>query len=158
MVKVLVQNREPHYDQFECKYTTLTDVYAFQDGKKIFIEAFNLKSWQLEEMKKLIITLHKAKKISTHKFYGHTKTPLQFVHWMKENNYTFDTVYSDKLRCQKSMAELIYYPKANFWDFHGNLKQISAAFHFRIFEKRYAETLAKFLVGMNIIIDLEGVA
>lgn len=57
------------------------------------------------------------------KEYGKFDNPFDFVDWVKENNYTFE-IHGELFRnCEQ------------FTDFHGNLKEYSLAFNYRIYNQ-----------------------
>jgi len=65
--------------------------------------------------------------------------PFEFLEFVRKNNYTFREE-ATKLRYQEPNKDLIYVA-----EFHGNLVEVSYAFHFRIFDmdtaKKIEETL-----------------
>lgn len=55
------------------------------------------------------------------KQYCRCDNPFDFINWIKENKYTFE-IHGELFRKGKT-----------FTDFHGNLKQYSSAFNYRIY-------------------------
>lgn len=62
-------------------------------------------------------------------FYAEYNNPLDFIQWVKENDYTFE-IHGE-----------LFYKCDGFTDFHGNLKEYSAAFHYRIYDQTMLQKL-----------------
>jgi len=80
------------------------------------------------------------------RFYGHSDSPLEFIKYIKENNYSFGEGYNCEL-CKMSLPYL--------YEFSGNLQEVSSAFHYRIYSRTYLKEVVEALKGMkNISIKL----
>lgn len=66
--------------------------------------------------------------------YGYKETPYEFLRAVIERRHTFEKF---------SHKEVEWYEDGRFWDFHGNLKEVSAAFMYRIYDKELASNIEK---------------
>ena len=58
-------------------------------------------------------------------FYGKDEDPLRFFDWLRRNDYTLE-VHGALFRL---------HPESGYADFHGNVCEYSAAFHYRIYSR-----------------------
>lgn len=70
--------------------------------------------------------------------YGHVETPYEFLRGVIERQHSFERF---------SYKELEWFDDGNFCDFRGNLKEVSAAFMYRIYDKQLAMNIEK-IVGL----------
>ena len=64
-------------------------------------------------------------------FYSHKSDIFEFFKWLRENHYT--------LEVQGSLFSID--PERNYVDFHGNVCEYSAAFHYRIYSRELFENI-----------------
>lgn len=120
-----------------------TPVYAIINGKKHFVrnvrrplegdsvawrEYDTQKSLQEAEMAKKSLRDHKGKFIT---FYSQKDDPFEFLDWIRINEYTLTTAGNLFLNSQNG----------DYTDFHGNCKEFSCAFYYRIYEKKLIDDL-----------------
>lgn len=109
-------------------------VYMVKGGKEFFVINRRVPddSWktaELEEIKKLLID---TGGIYT-KFHGMYKNPLDMLNEIVERKHTF-----------REPDKLFIIPKnGRFTDFHGNRNEVSAAFHYRLYETDFIRTVQK---------------
>ncbi|HBY20386.1 MAG TPA: hypothetical protein DEG71_05155 [Clostridiales bacterium] len=65
------------------------------------------------------------------KFHAREENPFKFIQWVKDNNYTFEIHGELFYECNND----------SFVDFHGNVKEYSAAFHYRIYDVEMIQEL-----------------
>lgn len=117
------------------------DLYFQMDGKEFFISGiadcepeYKIKNF-FEDMKSQITT-NEGKYVTFYcaEWYYHgtkgCRNPIEFLNWVEKNNFSFES-FSGISR----EKELPGKP----WDFHGNLREASAAFSFRIWGERLVE-------------------
>jgi hypothetical protein len=122
----------------------LMDVYALKDNKEIFIRGYNSvgEGYNFPDHEKAEIFRLKMQFLHTSGDYiifhccnwnegridtPSDRSPLEFIEWIVKKGYHFD----------EDMKVLVV--GADISEFHGNLQEISCAFHFRIFNREYAE-------------------
>ena len=112
--------------------------YYFQIGKrKLFLSsltsdtghAFDERRYR-REMAGLLLNLRKNR-YDYCTFYSHKPDIFEFFKWLRENHYT--------LEVQGSLFSID--PERNYVDFHGNVCEYSAAFHYRIYSKELFENI-----------------
>ena len=64
-------------------------------------------------------------------FYGKDENPLRFFDWLRRNDYTLE-VHGTLFR---------FYPESGYADFHGNVREYSAAFHYRIYSRELFQNI-----------------
>lgn len=64
-------------------------------------------------------------------FYGKDEDPLRFFDWLRRNDYTLE-VHGTLFR---------FYPESGYADFHGNVCEYSAAFHYRIYSRELFQNI-----------------
>jgi len=152
-LKVVEKNREPHFSGWYGRNVTITDVFLIDsNNKKIFIRGYKkgesphdtkVFNWINQFLK------NKGNYISD---YG-GQSPFTLLAYMQKNKYHFQEPHNDG----SPFCSLVYHKKIGIWKFDGNLREISNAFSFRIYNKNYAELLAKCLKGIkNIHVNLKG--
>lgn len=72
------------------------------------------------------------------RFYGYVETPYEYLRNVIERHHSFENF---------SHKEVEWFDDGSFCDFHGNLKEVSAAFKFRIYDKQLAANIEK-IVGL----------
>ena len=72
------------------------------------------------------------------RFYGYVETPYEYLRNVIERHHSFENF---------SHKEVEWFDDGSFCDFHGNLKEVEAAFKFRIYDKRLAANIEK-IVGL----------
>jgi len=70
--------------------------------------------------------------------YGYVETPYEYLRNVIERHHSFETF---------SHKEVEWFDDGKFCDFHGNLKEVSAAFMYRIYDKELAANIEK-IVGL----------
>ncbi|MCM1500522.1 MAG: hypothetical protein NC124_18830 [Clostridium sp.] len=100
-------------------------IYMVKGGREFFVINRRVPddSWkaaELEEIKKLLIDTDGAYT----KFNGIYKNPFEMLKEMAEREHTF----------REPNKLFIEFPNRGFVDFHGNRNEVSAAFHYRIYE------------------------
>lgn len=109
-------------------------VYMVKGGKEFFVINRRVPddSWktaELEEIKKLLID---TGGVYT-KFHGMYKNPFDMLNEIVERKHTF-----------REPDKLFIIPKnGEFTDFHGNRNEVSAAFHYRLYEADFIRTVQK---------------
>jgi len=69
------------------------------------------------------------------RFYGAEKSPISFLEYVKKNKYTLQ-IHGE-----------LFLKSKTFTDFHGNLKEISSAFMFRIYDEQFLDELKRICKG-----------
>lgn len=64
-------------------------------------------------------------------FYGKDEDPLRFFDWLRRNDYTLE-VHGTLFR---------FHPESGYADFHGNVCEYSAAFHYRIYSRELFQNI-----------------
>lgn len=116
--------------------------YLFvRDGKEFFIRNLveftkgDKKTKNRNELSNYLLDLRKNKfKFITSYCYSRHEDPISFLKWVIETKKTFQ------------ITGELFYCFDGYADFHGNLKEVSCAFNFRIYDKellRKTELLAK---------------
>ena len=153
--KEVVNSRESRTMSGDLYY--LNDVFAVKDGKEFFIRGYrpNKIDFNFPNSEKADIFNMKMQFVKSDgrfvKFYCHSENPIEFIKFIKENKYHFEKRQKGYYDCEFHISE-----NKERYEFHGNLKEISCAFHFRIFRKDYVKEIAKELEGMKgIKIKLE---
>ena len=72
------------------------------------------------------------------RFYGPVDTPYEYLRYVIERHHSFEKF---------SHKEVEWFDDGKFCDFHGNLKEVSAAFMYRIYDKELAANIEK-VVGL----------
>lgn len=149
-MKVITEDRKPHYSGWYNRQTIITDVSIEQDGEKLFLRGFHAKHEprEKEEMKLLIKKLELMRRLKFYRFYGNEDTPLEFIIMMQQNNYHFGQNYRCEFRKSSNQKT---------WDFSGNLQEVSGAFHYRIFDRAYARkvyNIVKKMINIKTTFDL----
>ena len=112
--------------------------YFFQIGKrKLFLSsltsdtgnAFDERRYR-RDMAGLLWNLRKNR-YDYCTFYSHKPDIFEFFKWLRENHYT--------LEVQGSLFSID--PERNYADFHGNVCEYSAAFHYRIYSRELFENI-----------------
>lgn len=134
--KILERDRCPHDSQWHQGLVTITDVYIKNSrDKENYIKGYikGTSQYEMGIFEKINQFIDTNGDFIT--FYGGA-SPFLLLSMMDEANYTFGKAYK---------CELKYYKSMNVWDFHGNLREVSSAFHFRTYKKSYAKLLAQAL-------------
>jgi len=119
------------------------DLYFTMDGKKHFVSGitdcepeYKIKGF-FEDMKSQI-TMNEGKFVTFYcaEWYYHAtqgcRNPLDFLDWVEKRKYSFESFSG--IRKKKELP-------GTPWDFHGNLREASAAFNFRIWDEKIAERI-----------------
>lgn len=114
--------------------------YMIKDGKEYFMFNRRVPSEFLEEetdeeRKEQL----KRNNGSFFKFHGIHNCPLQLIKFVRDKGYTF-TESKNKVFHKVKMKS-----SEEFYDFIGNLNEVSCFFHYRIYDKNYAEEIQKSL-------------
>ncbi len=110
-----------------------TPVYMLKEGQPLFIRnAINDNFNEVAEIKK---QLEKTNGMYFTSYCGFGPCdPIDFINWVKSNNYTFE----DCTAVGKYNTD-----EDGFVDFGGNLKQVSCAFDFRIYDKEMVKEIVR---------------
>lgn len=135
MQEISFIEKEPWHDN--SPFTGACDmfpVYMVKDGKELFVMNRRVPddSWkaaELEEIKKLLMETGGAYT----KFHGIYRNPLDMLKEIVERKHTFRE--PDKL--------FILSENRGFTDFHGNRNEVSAAFHYRLYEADFIGIVQK---------------
>lgn len=132
--------KEKYHDDDPFVGCDMYPTYMVKDGKEYFM--FNRRDpddkWKLEEneqrKKRLIET--NGKYFSFHGFYS---DPLEMLIDVANRKHHF------------SQPDILYYGSLDkeYLDFLGNLKEVSAAFHYRIYDRRLGEKIQKVVEFLN---------
>ena len=138
---IIEKDKKPHYNQWHNGYVIVTDVSIRGGGETRFIKGYikGGNQYDIHIFSKIQQFIDNGGNFVT--FHG-GQSPFTLLAMMKKNGYTFGKAY----RCS-----IKYLEHTKCWDFCGNLKQVSNAFLFRIYEKSYVDLLIKALVGMENI-------
>jgi hypothetical protein len=68
-------------------------------------------------------------------FYGHDQNPIDFLKWVSDQNYTIE-IWRNLFYTEEEPED-----RTPYTDFHGNLVEYSAAFHYRIFDPELLEQI-----------------
>ena len=104
--------------------------YMIKDGKRYFIfnRGSNARNYDIEEQE-----ARKSQLVSTNgryfKFNGFFHSPIEMLKWIIDKKYTFSSLTADTVHYENGTS-------ADHLDFHGNLKEISAAFFYRIYDEQ----------------------
>lgn len=127
--------KEPYRD--ESPYTggcLMYPTYMRKDGKEFFM--FNRRdpddSWELraDEARKAFLTANNG---TYFKFHGSYDNPFEMLKQITERHLTFTEPEEKNFWCSVD--------EPGFIDFHGNCREVSAAFHYRIYDKEMAEKI-----------------
>ena len=105
-----------------------------KDGKEVFM--FNRRepddSWKLRENeeRKAFLIAHDVKYF---KFNGFYDDPFEMLKEMAERRHTFTEPEEKNYWCS--------FEENGFIDFHGNRREVSAAFHYRIYDPEMAQKI-----------------
>lgn len=105
-----------------------------KDGKEVFM--FNRRepddSWKLRENeeRKAFLIAHDGKYF---KFNGFYDDPFEMLKEMAERRHTFTESEEKNYWCS--------FEENGFIDFHGNRREVSAAFHYRIYDPEMAQKI-----------------
>ena len=128
---------------------TLVPVFMVKGGKEYFVANLPIAGgnygaeYHREEMAGYKNQLYQTKG-EWFKFYGHFDTPFELVEYVKENQYTFECggkngrVFNDVNALFIDVPEEYY---GSCTDFGGNLREVSAAFRYRIYDEAIVELL-----------------
>lgn len=122
----------------------MTTVAVVQDRKKLFVRGFHLASaylpeWEAKQLKDLIKVLVKAKRIICYRFsmLDKFRTVEEFIAWIDENKYHFENADFMDERQGTTM-------------FHGNLKEYSAGFSIRFFDKGCSDKIKRLVKNRDV--------
>jgi hypothetical protein len=140
-LKVIVEDRKPEWSGWYCKDVVVTDVGVIQGRKKLWVRGYHSKDDELEakQLKELLSILKKAKRIICYRFHmlDMFRTVEEFIAWIDENKYHFENAdFMDE--------------KQGTTFFHGNLKEYSAAFSMRFFDKTYSNKIKKLVKNRGV--------
>ncbi|WP_191396143.1 hypothetical protein [Flavonifractor sp. An306] len=137
--------KEPYYD--DSMFTGRCNMYPtfmVKDGKEYFM--FNRRapddSWRLqenEERKKFLA----SKGGAYFKIFGYYDDPMAMIDEIRERKHTFtnpDDLFAD-CRGHDGCGE-------GFVDFHGNRREVSAAFYYRIYDEALLEKIRTAVVEL----------
>ena len=133
MIEII--EKEPYYD--DSPFTGqcyMHPTYMVKDGKEYFM--FNRRepddSWKLQENeeRKAFLIANDGKYL---KFYGIYNDPFEMIKEIAQRKHTFTEPEAENYRCS--------FEKNGFIDFHGNLRELSAAFFYRIYDLEMAEKI-----------------
>ena len=108
--------------------------YMIKDGKELFM--FNRRepdsSWKLQENeeRKAFLIANDGKFFKFHGFYD---DPFEMLKKIAERKHTFTEPEEKNYLCD--------FDRCGFIDFHGNLREVSAAFHYRIYDYEMAQRI-----------------
>ena len=125
--------------------TVYAPIYMVKDEKEYFVinRVLDYKdpSWHDYELKKSEREVAEIKEFLLHtdgkyfKFNGAFDDPFKMLQDMKESGHTF--THPDDL-----FIDLLNKP-SRYFDFHGNRNEVSAAFHYRIYDSKMAKEIKK---------------
>lgn len=115
--------------------------YMRKDGKEYFM--FNRRepddAWQLQanEDRKAFLIANGGKYF---KFNGFYDDPFEMLEEIKERKHTFSEPENKIYACS--------FEENGFIDFRGNRREVSAAFHYRIYDREMAEKIQEIVHGI----------
>lgn len=124
------QNQQPYTGGCD-----MFPTYMVKDGVEYFM--FNRRSDQtkydaeLNEARKKQLLDNDGKFF---KFYGYMESPHEYLRCAIKGRNSFDKF---------GHKEVEWVDDGNFCDFHGNVREVSAAFHYRIYDKNMAVNIEK---------------
>lgn len=128
-------------------------VFMVKDGKKYFM--LNRTTEKQEHYDTEHIKLKLAENSGDFfKFYGGFDSPFEFVSWVLEKKYSFESsgkdgrVFNDVATLFDDCRNIPGYG-AGFIDFHGNIREVSCAFSYRIYDVSMVEAL-KSAIGTEV--------
>lgn len=104
--------------------------YMLKNGKRFFIfnRGSNARSYEIDEQE-----ARKAQLIANDgkyfKFHGSFPSPIEMLKWIIDKKYRFCSLTADNCHYEDGTS-------SDYFDFHGNLKEISAAFFYRIYDEQ----------------------
>lgn len=116
-----------------------TPVFMLKDGKEYFVHNLVRQTsgesglWrQYQNERNVEIDKNLREQLSTNEgkfltFYSRNENPIDFLYWIKENDFTLEIMGELMTPASSDGAE-------QFTDFHGNVVEYSAAFHYRIYD------------------------
>lgn len=127
--------KEPYkdFDKWNWRECLMYPTFMLKDNKEYFI--LNRRSpqeeWDKKDDKKVLDILKRNDGRYTY-FYNRLLegSPYDFLKEVIKNKYSFE-----------KFSELIEHKERNYCDFHGNLKEISSAFHYRIYDDKMSENI-----------------
>lgn len=102
--------------------------YMIKDGKRFFMfnRGSNARSYDIDKQE-----ARKAQLLSTDgkyfKFHGAFASPIDMLKWIIDKKYRFCSLTFNNVHYENSTSE-------DHFDFHGNLKEVSAAFFYRLYD------------------------
>lgn len=130
---------------------TLIPVYLHLGDKKVMLDCIRKDTGSSYDEKGHRITIAKyiwQLRRNGYKWYtryAKYDDPMEFIKWVKENSYTFHIMGRSLLSFENGE-----------WQFHGNLREYSAAFCFYILDEELAKTIHDTICAMpmkNVIED-----
>lgn len=132
------------YDNFHNGNRTLTPVYFEKDGKQNFVcnlvTKHEKRQYEVENSRREIEDYFRQLNTNDGRyfaFYSIDKDVFSFLDWVKDKGYHFEHFAG-------------FYIAPDFDEFHGNLKEYSAAFNYRIYDKELTQELMKRLPNLEI--------
>lgn len=135
MVEFIEKEPYSSYDRFNGHDCKMYPTYMKKDGKEFFV--FNRREpqsknedWLNDIRKKQLVKTDGA----YFKFHGFYDSPIEMLNEIIKRKHHFTD------------PESTYYcsfEKDGFIDFHGNRNEVSAAFHYRIYDEELATTIQK---------------
>ena len=127
----------------------ITPVYAVVNGKKLFLKSYSnslsggiwskYDDWKSEkdlDAAKESIVKHEGRYCT---FHGLFDDPFELLEWVKEKGYTLEAVRGFFISASTD----------DYADFHGNLREYSCAFHYRIYDKEMMSKLKQMVSEMK---------
>lgn len=138
-------------DSFAFGDSTYVPIYMLKDGVEYFVRNhvvdFRDFAWRDYEIKKSKREIAEIKEFLLRtegryfKFNGGFDDPFEMLQYMTVNHHTFihpDDLFIDRLD-----------ESGRYFDFHGNQNEVSAAFHYRIYDREMIEKLKKAVVELS---------
>ena len=139
MIKFIEKEPFKSYNYFGCEDGLLYPNFMIKDGKEYFV--LNRREPQPEYKDaedQIIIDFLKRTNGTYTVFYGSFKIPTDFLKYVVEKKYSFE-----------DFSEFIDAEKSSFTDFHGNLKEVSSAFRYRLYDTKLIQDLKKIVELIN---------
>lgn len=143
--------KEPFVSGATSVTTVYAPIYMVKASKEYFVRnrVLDYKDplWHDYELKKSEREVAEIKEFLTRtdgkyfKFNGSFEDPFEMLQDMKNHGHTFthpDDLFIDRLN-----------EHGRYFDFHGNRKEVSAAFHYRIYDRKMAQKLQQLIREEN---------
>lgn len=111
-------------------------IHALEGDTLVWREYSDKRSVEIAERAKNNLMKHDGKYIT---FRALNDNPFEFLNWIKENGYTLEAV-------KEFFSES---SDGDFTDFHGNFREYSCSFYYRIYDETMLKELKEIVTNMR---------